>query len=176
MIDLAMSAWYCVCGTANWPERDVCRQCNVPRDMDTCHDCDVVEEHRPKRKLALNALDALVARAAKRNAKRVHPMDNHAYTYEEFVHFAASHNQDPDVLWAESVEVTGNTNFGNWSGVVSSDIVINVAAPCESSFTEHKQALVRSFSEGMLRENGNSTLRHVGGHPTASGLGWVAAT
>ena len=67
-----------------------------------------------------------------------------------------------------------------WSGAMTTEEEVRLAAgPQFLRKSKVAHALHRrAYSCGAHREGGRQTLRHwrVGGHPTSSGLGWVAAT
>ena len=108
--------------------------------------------------------------------RKVHPMDptGGAFTYEEFVAFAGE--VDGKRMWDEAVAIDDDIpSFGNWAGVVRNVHQKRVFLGVKSDCGAHGRALCRSYSHGCRRRNGRVTDRHPDGHPTASGLGWLAA-
>ena len=87
-------------------------------------------------------------------------------------------------MWREAVRVPGHVPYyGDWAGVfvqgvTSSDAVArDLFLPRGRGLLSGQDLLRRrSLSEGQLTEMGRPTTRHPGGHPTARGEGWVAAS
>ena len=110
---------------------------------------------------------------------RVHPMapTGKTYSYIEYFQFAEDINI-ANKMWNETTKVKQETesDFGNWSGVVSRPPTeFAVATTFPSSFDEPSH-LQRSLSMGSLTAKGEARNRHPNGHPTAIGHSWIGAT
>ena len=106
--------------------------------------------------------------------------DGVAYTKHEFVAYGVSNGLGTTFginMWNESIpEQEDVPNYGNWGGVAVALPRLRLYFPDKSQYEMPRVFLRRSRSCGELTESGRATIRHPHGHPTASGLGWIAAT